>query len=530
MDLASTATIHVIILAAVLTFGLATWVYFEKRGDPRHVTFAGLLMVVAIWAFSFVLWLIAVESRQADFWLRTLFFVASLLSPLAFISARAYYDAKMPQVPVQVAVLLPNLALFWVAFVTPLLAVTGSAVVSEVGRNVFAAHFIVTSMAVAVYVYRRHETAPTNGTIGMITGTAAFFLSVAVILFFADLTKGSTSLLTGMVVLIVSMFGVAATLIHRRFAVDIRLVGIELFILMALLVIIMNIVVSESVLDFTVRLVILIVLAFVGALSTKNMVQEVHRLREIEDLQAQVMLMNGRLIEADKMKTRFVSFATHQLRAPIGGVRSYLEMLLDSDFGELTEKQKNVVAEVHEAMMRMNETVEMFLNVAKIQMGKLELYKAPAKLDDLAVKVVTEMCPLAVKKGLVLTSDAKKDLPAVHCDSGKVYHVLLNLIDNAIKYTDQGKVAVKVSSEKENVVVRVKDTGGGMTRAEIKALFKQFSRGAEGIKIDPSGSGLGLFLARQIVEAHGGEVFVESPGKGKGSTFGFRLPIKGNDA
>jgi signal transduction histidine kinase len=206
-------------------------------------------------------------------------------------------------------------------------------------------------------------------------------------------------------------------------------------------------------------------------------------------------------------------------------VRAYLEVLLSGDLGTLNDRQMEALGDSHGALVRMYETVETFLDVAKIQMGKLELFMSESDLGELAGRVVAEMGPLAEKKGVSLVLESRPGAYVLDFDSGKIYHVLLNLIDNAIKYTEKGKIAVRLSREKDSVVVRVKDTGIGMSDADIRLLFTQFSRGAEGIRLDPSGSGLGLFLARKIVEAHGGRILVDSPGKGRGSMVGFRLPV-----
>jgi signal transduction histidine kinase len=511
MDVGSLITVQSTIIAAVLAFGLGTWVYLERRDDPRRIAVGGLLVASALWSFSFALWFASSEARQTDFWMRTLYFIGSLLPAFALLATLAIADVSKP---LRAVVLAPNAILFWLAYRSPGITPTTTLV--------FAAHFTVLTLAAAAVAARRR---PDGTTVGRSAGAVAFFAAVFAVLFLIGPDRSSHLLPMATFSLVAAMFGLAATLIHRKFLVDLRLAGIEAFLFLALFVIVANVVVSESAIDFTLRLVILIVLVIVGAFSTRAMVQEVQRLKEIERLQEEVLKMNGRLLEADKWKTRFISFATHQLRTPISGVRSYLELLRAGNFGELGRQQQEVVSTTLDAMTGMRETVETFLSVAKIQMGNLELYRTPSSLGELASRVVKEMMPLATKKGLRLELHDGLGASRVSCDSSKIYHVLVNLIDNAIKYTESGGVNVVLSGKRGSVEVRVADSGVGMGEREIKTLFKQFSRGAEGIRLDASGSGLGLFLAKKIVEAHDGEIFVESPGRGKGSTFGFRIPF-----
>jgi signal transduction histidine kinase len=140
--------------------------------------------------------------------------------------------------------------------------------------------------------------------------------------------------------------------------------------------------------------------------------------------------------------------------------------------------------------------------------------------------VVTELRPAAKARGLVLDLQSPEKVPTVPADSDKIRDVLVNLTDNAIKYTEKGSVTVRVSARPTEVEVAVEDTGMGLSADEIKALFAKFSRG-ERVKIKESqGSGLGLFIAKKIIEAHSGKIGVTSPGPGKGTTFSFTLPIK----
>ena len=522
-------TTHNVILTAALAFGLGTWVYFERRQDARNVTLGGLLVAVSLWSFAFVLWRMAPVSSQALFWLRTLFFIGSVLPVLYYFFAHSFLYERLPSPWVQLLMFLPNAALLWLAYWTDLLVqpAEGLAMTFGPGRTIFAVHFaifIIGALVIFSLAARRDRSLDRQKLASVLVGTIISFDVIFAVLFGSRLTATADSFWIGNTALLLGMFVIAMAVIHNKLIVDLRLVSIELFLLITLFVVIADVVISQNVLDFTLRLAIMIVLIFYGVFTSRNMVNEVRHLRELQALTEHVTKMNGRLLEADKAKTRFVSLASHQFRAPLGGIRSYLDMLANGDFGSVSIKQKEVISLNIGVVNQLLETIETFLDATKIELGKLELYRSETDLRELAGRVIKSIEPLAERKQLAVVSDLPASLPRVVCDSGKIYHVLINLIDNAIKYTAKGTIVVSAAQEGDKVRVSVQDTGAGMAPEEIERLFQSFKRGLAGVTLNHDGSGLGLFIVKNIIDAHGGEVGVTSPGKGQGSTFFFVLP------
>jgi signal transduction histidine kinase len=247
---------------------------------------------------------------------------------------------------------------------------------------------------------------------------------------------------------------------------------------------------------------------------------------ELEKLNERLNEANHYLQQLDQAKSEFLSIASHQLRTPTTGIKGFLSMMLEGDYGQVTKEQREVLQVVYDSTNRLIRLVNVFLNVSRIESGKLQLARADVDLANLAKVVVTELRPAAKARGLVLDLQSPEKVPTVPADSDKIRDVLVNLTDNAIKYTEKGSVTVRVSARPTEVEVAVEDTGMGLSADEIKALFAKFSRG-ERVKIKESqGSGLGLFIAKKIIEAHSGKIGVTSPGPGKGTTFSFTLPIK----
>ena len=230
---------------------------------------------------------------------------------------------------------------------------------------------------------------------------------------------------------------------------------------------------------------------------------------------------NEKLQSLDKLKTEFLSLAAHQLRSPLTAIRGYTSMLLEGSFGAVDDKQKAAINRVFESSTHLTAVVEDLLSVSKIEAGGMKYQMAPFDVEKAAHDLSTDLSITAQKKGLSLTFHTDNKGPyMVNGDMEKIRQVFLNIIDNAIKYTMQGSISVVLSKEVDRGMIRlaVTDTGMGISADEKEKLFQKFSRGAGG-KTNTGGSGLGLYLAKQIAEAHGGHILIDSPGEGKGSTF-----------
>jgi signal transduction histidine kinase len=254
-------------------------------------------------------------------------------------------------------------------------------------------------------------------------------------------------------------------------------------------------------------------------------------LRLYNNLQAtnqDLQIANMRLRELDQAKSEFLSIASHQLRTPISALKGYLSMISDGDFGAVPPKIGKVVKDLFESAARLARLVNIFLNVSRIESGRLKIEKKPLQIGDMIESVIAELHNESDKKGVKLIyKKPKPALPLVAADADKLREVVLNLIDNSIKYTPKGQIEVSAVVENENLHFIVKDTGIGIDPEEAKNLFRKFVRASGAAQIHTGGSGLGLFIAQKIIKEHGGKIWVESAGKEKGSTFQFVIALKG---
>ncbi len=213
---------------------------------------------------------------------------------------------------------------------------------------------------------------------------------------------------------------------------------------------------------------------------------------------------NMRLRELDKAKSEFLSIASHQLRTPISALKGYLSMIIEGDFGKIPGPINKVVKDLFESASRLARLINVFLNVSRIESGRLKLEKKPLQIVDMVESVMDELKNEAAKKELKFDfKKPKKKVPQIFADSDKLREVVLNLIDNSIKYTPQGSVIASIEFDDENLTFMVEDTGIGIKKDEVKTLFRKFVRGSGVAQVHTGGSGLGLFIAQKIIKEHG---------------------------
>jgi len=229
----------------------------------------------------------------------------------------------------------------------------------------------------------------------------------------------------------------------------------------------------------------------------------------------------------DKAKTEFVSIASHQLRTPLTAVKGYISMMQEGTYGEMPNKMEKPLDNIYASNERLIKLVNDLLNVSRIEAGRIEMKFEKASLENMISSVVEEFDTVAKEKNIYLKWEKPKEpLPKISIDREKMRQVIMNLIDNAIRYTEKGGITVKAKNLNSKMQILVSDTGTGLTKSEISKMFESFSRGAAGTRLYTEGAGLGLYIARRFVEMHKGKIWAESKGKGRGSTFYVELPIK----
>ena len=232
---------------------------------------------------------------------------------------------------------------------------------------------------------------------------------------------------------------------------------------------------------------------------------------------------NIELRRADEIKTQFLSVISHELRTPITPMNAQLQMMLAGYFGELTDKQKNSLEMIQRNTERLDRLISEVLDISKLEAGVMQFNLVPANLNEILENAVETMKVQALNKNLKLTFKEDK-VPEVMIDKDRITQVIMNLLNNAIKFTDSGGgIEVELSSDIDHAMVKVKDNGIGIRKEDLDRLFKPFEQLDSSYGRKYGGSGLGLAICKRIITYHGGKIWTESE-FGKGSSFQFIIP------
>lgn len=249
--------------------------------------------------------------------------------------------------------------------------------------------------------------------------------------------------------------------------------------------------------------------------------------KEVEKATVELREAYEELKKLDKAKSEFISIASHQLRTPLTAVKGYISMMLEKTYGAPPEQMEKPLKNIYLSNERLIKLVNDLLSVSRIEAGRMEIQIEKTSLEEIITSVVEELKNAAKEKNIYLKWEKpEKPLPKISVDKEKIRQAIMNVIDNAIRYTERGGVTIKCKMQNSKCKIEVKDTGTGLTKYELSKMFESFSRGAAGTRLYTEGVGLGLYVAKKFVEMHKGQIWAESKGKGKGSTFYIELPIK----
>ncbi len=317
-------------------------------------------------------------------------------------------------------------------------------------------------------------------------------------------------------------------LIVKYKAFNIKLIGAEALITTLVLLDASQVFFSSSRTEFVANLITILLIILFGSFLIRSVKKEIAAKERNEQLAKDLAHANARLRELDRQKSEFVSIASHQLRSPLAAIRGYASMMLEGSYGKLPEKVRGIVERIQESSAFMALSIEDFLDVSRIEQGRMKYEFSEVNLHSVAEKVVDELRSSALKRGLVLMfkSDCKGNC-MVKADHGKIRQIIYNLIDNAIKYTKKGSINVLAHDdvEQHTFFITIQDTGIGMSEETRKAIFEKFVRAKNANSVNVQGTGLGLYVAKQMIEAMGGKITPRSEGEGKGSSFTIELPL-----
>jgi signal transduction histidine kinase len=505
---------------------------------------------------AFVVWcLLDLGSWFAFLGARTMMFTWSItdLFTLIIFSFSYYFlysfienrDLPLWQKVTGFALILPTL--FWTFFGRNLLAFDG--VTCQAIENDFVTNyplylqvfFLILSVGFSIYKYLKTKEKALKKKIALAgTGISIFLMFFFFSLFLADLLINKNIWQNAYNVEIYGLFGMPILLMFLGYLIiRYKAFDIKVFSAQALVVALIVLIASEFVFvtSFVNQILVGVTLFFAcigGYLIVKSVKRQIEAKEKIEKLAIELDAKNVRLLELDKQKTEFISFATHQLRSPLTAMKGNVSLALEGDYGPVSAPVKEVMQTIFTSIKTMINIVEDYLNVSRIELGTMKYTLNDMDFKDLVQEVANEQKPNIEAKNLKwsVTFDATQTYK-IKADPDKFKQVLMNTVDNSIKYTPEGSIALSLekmvakdgpNAGKSVVRFKVADTGVGIRADVIPKLFQKFSRAPKASEANIHGTGLGLFIAKEIMIAHGGRVWAESAGEGKGSQFYVEVP------
>ena len=247
--------------------------------------------------------------------------------------------------------------------------------------------------------------------------------------------------------------------------------------------------------------------------------------RRMNEMSGELHELYDELAQASRAKSNFLASMSHELRTPMNAILGFTEMIRDGIYGEVPSEIQEPVSDIHTCGKQLLGLINNVLDLSKIEAGRMELALGEYVVEDVVNTVKLSLRALAASKGLDLVTTVPPDLPLALGDGKRITQCLMNLAGNALKFTQQGRVEIRVEAQGPSLLFAVSDTGIGIPPEQVGSIFEEFRQADATISRDFGGTGLGLSITRKLVELHRGRIWVESE-EGKGSTFFFSIPLR----
>ncbi len=488
-------------------------VFLQSKRDKVEIFYALIAFFASLWALATLFFL---DFRIA-FWGH---YIAGSLSYLSFFWFSVYYPVRtIKSLVFPIAVTLGNFVI---------LAIVPTPSFLEWGYGVFVIYLSFVYVSTEVFMFQKFRLSTDidkvrlsyliDGT--LVAGTLGIFLNLIL-----PWMGNFNFFKFGPIFVTASFTGVSIYTLIKFKLFNIKVIAAEIFTILMVMILLLKFLSSAGGATLSNGIVLLFSVIF-GIFLIRSVLLEVRNKEKIEELAQKLQRSNEELKKLDQAKSEFISIASHQLRAPLTAIKGYISMLIEGSFGIVPEKAVEPLKRTFSSAQQLVSLVSDLLNLSRIESGKIKYEFGEVALSVVISDAVKELENVAQKSGIGVEFSAGEGNIKVRGDKSKLHEVFINLLDNAIKYSKGGtiKIGVKGQGSSQTVVTFVSDNGIGISQSEIPKLFSKFGRTEESQKMRPDGMGIGLYFVKRIVEDHGGKIWVESEGVGKGSTFFVELP------
>ena len=513
------------LFSILISFIIGLSVYLKGRNRQVVLHFLIFAIIITLWSISLYFYNIPVLLSAFE-WLKiTLSLtIIGIFELFCFIIVISNISLKKFKLPLIISSIL-SVAIILALFVNNLITEGKSYLIILHPPSVifFLLLFIYGAFGAAILFERSLKSLGIERLQAMyiLVGFGLFLISTTVLNVFIPLTTGSGGHLWLGPIFALLLVGFFAFVITRYYLFEIRVILMKLFVgVMGMILLILPFLIPSFNLKILTTIIFLL-FCILGHYLLKGVDEESKRREEAERL-------IGEWEKLTRAKDQFLLSLQHHLRTPLTPIKGYLERILEGTYGR---EENPVIREKLIEMKKLADTLyslmEGLLDVQELKMGKKTLSLEDCQIGNLIEGIIEESRPEAKQKGLYLKFEGIP-LPMIKLDKKRIREAIWNLVDNAIKYTNRGGVTIITKIEDEKLKIAISDTGIGMEKEEIDYFLqgKLFERGGEAKKLYGPGRGIGLSLSIEFVKAHGGKIWAESEGWGKGTTFWIELPIK----
>ncbi|MBI2637599.1 MAG: hypothetical protein HYW88_01740 [Candidatus Sungbacteria bacterium] len=520
-----------ILLLAMLLFAVMLY-----RKDRKNTAYALLVGTVGLWAFAILNFSLA--SHSAEFWGRVSYMFGSSIAVL-FCLFSLVYTNKRPNIvgyaalffPLALVVLLDLFTGFFIESVT--ISGTSRSFIFGNLRFLLDVHFVL-YFGYGFFVFYRHFQKETD----LVKRRWYLFIIVGALagLFLPALTNTIFPLVGRPDLLWAGHVGAGVWAVFLAYRIvkgdllDTRIITMQIFVSILLIVFFAHIFEFHVREQLAFNLFLFGITAALGMYLMRSVTHESEQRKALRELSEKLQQANEDLRKLDESKSEFISIASHQMRTPLSTSKGYVSILMEGTFGKLSAGQIEALHKIYVTNERLIKLVDDLLSLSQIEAGKIIYDFKKTDFVETAKEVIEEASPFIEKKHLrIILTPPSFPVPYVLADAGKIRQVIQNCIDNAVRYTDKGGAEVRFYETKVDgrpyLGMIVEDSGRGIDKDDLVHLFTKFTRSERTRKLYTEGTGLGLYVAKKIVDDHNGRIYARSEGVGKGSSFYVELPI-----
>lgn len=532
------------ILLGIFTFLITTYlgvvVFMKNKSSWTSRLFFILSLLIDIYIVVNYLSLHPPQPTAESqlFWIRVVMCVCSFIGPTLLLLVNTFPgdNFKMKK-----RYLFPTLALMIISASASLSNLVFKSIDFSTGQSlpipgpgipIFFIDFVglfLLSFIILIFKYRRSSGKEKAQVFYFMLGVIATFsfMAVSTVIFVVILKTSATVFLGPLSSVILMLFIAYAIFKYGLF--DIKIIATEALVAFLTIVLISEGFLSGSLVAMLFKFFFAILISMLGISLVKSVRKEIKQKDELSQLADSLEKANVKLQEADKQKTEFLTMASHQLRTPLSILKGYIELIRDGSYGKISPAIKKVLDDMDTNNEHLVKLVDKLLDITRLEQGRTKYSFTMNNFCHLIDEAVNDLKIKAKEKKLKLLWSCPKKIADVYCDQEKMHHVIYNFIDNALKYSEKGSVQVLLEEKDDGISMRVLDSGIGFDKADENNFFQKFYRGDNVRTIGIEGTGLGLYVCRMFIEAHNGRVWAHSEGLGKGSEFGFWVPINSRE-